>query len=288
MKWEDLDEVLLVGGSTRMPMVREMLATLTGKTPATTVNPDECVAMGAALAGVLRHRANHPALVPHRQALARRAREVALQPQQDHPALAPLRAAPRPGELPRGSRGPLSGPTAPEGVTDGARLPQVEATEAPADVGTAGEVFGYIGLPPVKITDVTSHPLGIVVLDRSLNERVVVVIPEATAVPCEKKSRFAYAYDNMTAVRVEVTEGTGTRRDEVKVIGEVVLDDLPPRPKGTPIEVVYRYGLNQILEIDIVDVETRRVRRARMDLKGGLDAGRMSQAQKTVALFQVH
>ena len=112
--------------------------------------------------------------------------------------------------------------------------------------------------------------------------------PEATPLPCEKKGRFAYAYDNMTAVRVEVTEGIGAARDDVKVIGEVILEDLPPRPKGTPIDVVYRYGVNQILEIDIVDVQTRRVRRARMDLKGALEATDLQSARKHVARFQVH
>ncbi|MBQ9008725.1 MAG: Hsp70 family protein, partial [Clostridia bacterium] len=47
----DLSQVLLVGGSTRIPAVQEMVRRLTGKTPAKTLNPDECVAMGAALQG---------------------------------------------------------------------------------------------------------------------------------------------------------------------------------------------------------------------------------------------
>ena len=46
-----LSQVLLVGGSTRMPAVQEMVKRLTGKTPSKTMNPDECVAMGAALQG---------------------------------------------------------------------------------------------------------------------------------------------------------------------------------------------------------------------------------------------
>ncbi len=46
-----LSQVLLVGGSTRMPAVQEMVKKLTGKTPSKTMNPDECVAMGAALQG---------------------------------------------------------------------------------------------------------------------------------------------------------------------------------------------------------------------------------------------
>ncbi|HQU18545.1 MAG TPA: molecular chaperone DnaK [Fimbriimonadaceae bacterium] len=49
-----LDEVVLVGGSTRMPMVQELVKKLTGKDPNRSVNPDEVVAVGAAIqAGIL-------------------------------------------------------------------------------------------------------------------------------------------------------------------------------------------------------------------------------------------
>jgi molecular chaperone DnaK len=49
LDWADLDRVLLVGGSTRMPMVREMLRQLSGKEPDDSVAADEAVAHGAAL-----------------------------------------------------------------------------------------------------------------------------------------------------------------------------------------------------------------------------------------------
>ena len=51
---QQVDEVVLVGGSTRMPVVQELVRKLTGKDPNRSVNPDEVVAIGAALqAGVL-------------------------------------------------------------------------------------------------------------------------------------------------------------------------------------------------------------------------------------------
>lgn len=51
---KDLDEVILVGGSTRMPVIQELVRKLTGKDPHRGVNPDEVVAVGAAIqAGVL-------------------------------------------------------------------------------------------------------------------------------------------------------------------------------------------------------------------------------------------
>ena len=46
---EDIDEVLLVGGMTRMPAVRRQLALSTGRDPRTVVNPEEVVAVGAAI-----------------------------------------------------------------------------------------------------------------------------------------------------------------------------------------------------------------------------------------------
>jgi molecular chaperone DnaK len=50
----DLDKVILVGGSTRIPSVQETVKNITGKEPFKGINPDECVAIGAAIqAGVL-------------------------------------------------------------------------------------------------------------------------------------------------------------------------------------------------------------------------------------------
>ncbi len=51
MTANDLHEVLLIGGSIRMPAVQELVKQLTGKTPNLSVNPDEAVSIGAALQG---------------------------------------------------------------------------------------------------------------------------------------------------------------------------------------------------------------------------------------------
>ena len=53
LTWGDIDTVLLVGGSTRLPMIRDMLTQHFGKPPDTSVNPDEAVAIGAAGMGAL-------------------------------------------------------------------------------------------------------------------------------------------------------------------------------------------------------------------------------------------
>ena len=51
LKASDLDKVLLVGGSTRIPAVQEAVKSLTGKEGFKGINPDECVALGAAIQG---------------------------------------------------------------------------------------------------------------------------------------------------------------------------------------------------------------------------------------------
>jgi molecular chaperone DnaK len=83
----------------------------------------------------------------------------------------------------------------------------------------------------------------------------------------------------MTAVRVEVTEGVGTTRDEVTVIGRVELTGLPPRPLGTPIEVVYAYGVDQILSVRVIDVESGVSREVAIRFAGGMDQEQLRSAR---------
>ncbi len=51
LSFNDIDKVILVGGSTRIPAVQELVKELTGKVPDKSVNPDEVVAIGAAIQG---------------------------------------------------------------------------------------------------------------------------------------------------------------------------------------------------------------------------------------------
>ena len=53
LKYGDIDEVILVGGSTRIPMVQELVKSLTGNDPNKGINPDEVVAVGAAIQGAV-------------------------------------------------------------------------------------------------------------------------------------------------------------------------------------------------------------------------------------------
>jgi len=49
MKWDNIDKILLIGGMTRMPMVREMIRRLGLPRHSSATEPDEAVAVGAAI-----------------------------------------------------------------------------------------------------------------------------------------------------------------------------------------------------------------------------------------------
>lgn len=64
LKSKDVNEVILVGGQTRMPLIKTMITDFFGKKPAGNINPDEIVAMGAAIqAGILKGKTSEVVLL---------------------------------------------------------------------------------------------------------------------------------------------------------------------------------------------------------------------------------
>ena len=60
LTYNDIDKVILVGGSTRIPAVVDEVRSITGKEPFKGINPDECVAIGAAIQGCLLYTSPSP------------------------------------------------------------------------------------------------------------------------------------------------------------------------------------------------------------------------------------
>lgn len=58
LKAEDIDEVILVGGTTRIPALQKLVKDVFGKEPSKSVNPDEAVALGAAIQGAILNKEN--------------------------------------------------------------------------------------------------------------------------------------------------------------------------------------------------------------------------------------
>ena len=207
LAWKDIDTVLLVGGSTRMPMIGELVSKISGKTPCVELNPDECVAQGAAW-----------------QAL-------------------------------------------------------ILAKERGVDTGEAGRLMPQ-GL---NVQKVTSHNLG-EVADRDEVERVFLMIPKFTPVPCTQTHDFATKIDNQRGVRMRVMEGGDMDADgtcspsAATQIGEATITDLPPSPKGSPIKITFNFNKDGVLEASGVHVPSGRQAKVTIERAGSLSAAEMNIA----------
>lgn len=163
----DIDRVLLVGGSTRMPQVFNMVRDFFGKEPSKDINPDECVALGAAVQGAV----------------------------------------------------------------------------------LSGEV------KDVVLVDVTPLSLGLETLGGVMTK----LIPRNTAIPCSKAEVFSTAADMQTAVEIHVLQGEREFAHDNKSLGQFMLNEIPPAPRGVPqIEVTFELDSNGILNVSAKDKATGR------------------------------
>lgn len=181
--WDEIDHVLLVGGSTRMPMVRTMLERISGKMPDLSVHPDLAVALGAAI--------------------------------------------------------------------------QAAAEDAKATGGAHTGSFGRL-LPgkPLKIADVSSQSLGVLLLDQSTRQlRNTVVIPRNSKVPAKFSVQAETSVDYQDTVLIQVVEGDNPDPDLAKEIGSKDIP-IPRYQAGAPIIVTYSYDIDQTIDVEVTDLTT--------------------------------
>ena len=167
LKWSDLTRVLLVGGSSRMPMVARMLEEESGLKPDRSVSADEAVAHGAALyAGLLLSNA-------------------------------------------RGAK------------------------------------------PEMRVTNVSSHDLGVFATEKSTGRRRnVVLIPRNTSLPASHSKRFRTQKDGQHSVLINVIEGGDSSGNNSTPIGTCTIRNLPAAlPRGTPVDVTFTYQENGRLTV---------------------------------------
>jgi molecular chaperone DnaK len=179
LKPADIAEVVLVGGQTRMPAVQEAVRKFFGREPHKGVNPDEVVAVGAAIqAGVL-----------------------------------------------------------------------------------GGEVRD------VLLLDVTPLTLGI----ETLGGVATPLIERNTTIPTKKSQVFSTAADMQTSVEIKVVQGERPMAADNKLLGNFILDGIPPAPRGIPqIEVTFDIDADGILHVNAKDRATSREQSIRITASSGL------------------
>jgi molecular chaperone DnaK len=220
MAWTQIDRILLTGGMSRVPSVREMIAELSQRPVADDVSPDEAVALGAAVQAVL-----------------------ALLHEEDK---------------------------------TGDRVISAEVRNQ----------FSAADGSLIKVTNITTHTLGVVLWDDSrIEEYVFPMIPKMTPVPAEVKNSFGTAKANMKNAIVRVVEGESTMPGECTPLGICDIELPPFLPKGSPVELTYHYNENQVLEV-IVEAygRTSRVAIAR---NTGLSDNEIELATADLAQLQI-
>jgi len=194
LKPAQIDEVVLVGGMTRMPAVQEAVRKLFNKEPNKSVNPDEVVAVGAAIqAGVL-----------------------------------------------------------------------------------GGDV------KDVLLLDVTPLTLSI----ETLGGVATPLIERNTTIPTRKSQVFSTASDMQTSVEIKVVQGERPMAADNKLLGNFILDGIPPAPRGTPqIEVTFDIDADGILKVSAQDKATGKSQHITITASSGLSK---DEVEKMVKQAEAH
>jgi molecular chaperone DnaK len=182
----EINEVILVGGQTRSPAVQESVKELFQRDPHKGVNPDEVVAIGAAIqAGVL-----------------------------------------------------------------------------------GGEV------KDVLLLDVTPLTLGI----ETLGGVATPLIERNTTRPTKKSQIFSTAADGQTSVEIKVVQGERPMAADNKLLGNFILDGIPPAPRGVPqIEVTFDIDADGILHVSALDKATGKEQKITITASSGLSDSEIDQ-----------
>lgn len=245
-----VDNVVLVGGSTRMPIVQRMVAEYFGREPLTHVDPDLVVALGAAVQA--------RALEGIDDAQSSNAPFSQLdEPGAQMPTIESGSVRPSPRAPPRRAA-TLGGAGAPHGLT---------TLDAP-DLATAPSSTAPL------LVDVTPLSLSI----ETVGGFCETVIPRNAPIPCEQSRGFVTAQDGQTLVRLRICQGESRKFAENHALGELLLEGLRPAARGSvEIMVTFAVDADGSIGVEALDAATGISQRTRLERVGAIGHQRIDE-----------
>ncbi|HEY3819472.1 MAG TPA: Hsp70 family protein [Polyangiaceae bacterium] len=268
----ELDRILLVGGATRMPMVARKVEQFFGRAPVVRINPDEVVALGAAIQSALLDRTRQHSAQPMAHPSISEDSVVQDLPTDDVPGSSdlaglPIVGGPKPAAPPAPApKAPPIAPPAPAKAAPPLQTAPAPTPERPAFLPGPNMrelVFDVQpSAPPAVVPDLAPEPrrlarpatpsplqpvaaeparrpapLLIDVTPLSLGVETVggfcdMLIEANTPVPCDRTRSFSTASTGQTTVHVRVSQGPSGRFAENTFLGELELSGLTPAERG--------------------------------------------------------
>jgi molecular chaperone DnaK len=161
--------------------------------------------------------------------------------------------------------------------------PPVEPSSTPTLIAglAAVEPVAAAVVPPAPsmpvVLDVTPRSLGIGTVAGWCEE----IIRRNARVPTETRRMFTTSRDQQQMVRIRVCTGESRRIDDNVVLGDLVLEGLPARPRGqTRIEVTFSLDASGILNVRARDAQTGQEQRATLDVLGAQSQDEVAAARE--------
>lgn len=243
LDWDKIDRVVLVGGSTHMPMIRAMLQQASGRAPDVSVNPVTAVSMGAAIFAYLLESGTAPKAIRHQDDMPGSSNTDELS------TVFSERPAPIYSLTP---------------------APEDDEIEVETDDDVDNAVTLTIDLPKVQF--VTAHGVGIKARSKGVWTNVV-LIPKNSPVPATVARQFYTKGSGSTAkrIRIHVTQGDTRDVQLAEVLGVACIEGLPPNEKpGQPVSISMSFDDQGRLHLHAVYVNTGQDLQLSLDIPGGL------------------
>ncbi|HAI10792.1 MAG TPA: hypothetical protein DCM28_03755 [Phycisphaerales bacterium] len=290
MSWDQIDEVLTVGGSTRMPQVIKLLERVTGKKPNTSLSPDEVVAHGAAI---------HAAITQLKRYQEKAVEAKAAKPKPAVATQAEMRIAEEEGSALPMMQEPVDANA--ETVADGiAPHPSGASTTTTAAIAADGSTVAEAiiesnpseqydsndatdVLRAIQTHNVNAHGLGVVMTNEDKTKVNSIIVPANTLLPTSVTRRYGTVVSNQTSVSVIIVEGEAQDPSQCIPIGKCTIEKLPwGLRKGSTIYVTFSYDNSGRLDVKAMEATSGATASTAIDRTNAMNQVEISEAKQVV------